>query len=150
MVQVDLHCGKMEKWVPKTDNIHAHLSDMALLHEHLSGMGVTIHNEDYASMVLMSLPDSYTTHLKPSQMLPSVVGAHSLLPTSLPMPLNSQTSISFGPTVTPSWIRKTLHFTCWMSTRNQKKGNSSQKDVQCFNCCKRGHFACDCHGPSGV
>jgi len=27
-------------------------------------MGVTIHDEDYASMVLMSLPDSYTTHLE--------------------------------------------------------------------------------------
>ena len=27
-------------------------------------MGVAIHDEDYASMVLMSLPDSYTTHLE--------------------------------------------------------------------------------------
>ena len=27
-------------------------------------MGVVIHDKDYASMVLMSLPESYTTHLE--------------------------------------------------------------------------------------
>ena len=37
---------------------------MALSYEHLSGMGAAIHNEDYASMILMSLLDSYTTHLE--------------------------------------------------------------------------------------
>src|SRR5882672_11493710 len=64
MVQVDLRCKMMEKRASETDDIRAHLDDMALSHERLSGMGVTIHDEDYASMVLMSLPDSYTTYLK--------------------------------------------------------------------------------------
>src|SRR5882724_1525807 len=64
MVQVDLHCRMMEKQVSETDDIHAHLDSMALSHECLSGMGVAIHDEDYASMVLMLLPDSYTTHLE--------------------------------------------------------------------------------------
>ena len=64
MVQVDLCCRMMEKWVSETDDIHAHLDNMALSHEHLSGMGISIHDEDYASMDLMLLPDSYTTHLK--------------------------------------------------------------------------------------
>ena len=27
-------------------------------------MGVTLHDEDYTSMVLMSLPNTYTTHLE--------------------------------------------------------------------------------------
>ena len=48
----------------ETDDIRTHLDDMALSYEHLSGMGVAIHDEEYASMVLMSLPDSYTTHLE--------------------------------------------------------------------------------------
>jgi len=64
MVQVDLCCRMMEKWVSKTDDIRAHLDDMDLSHECLSSMGIAIHEEDYASMVLMSLPDSYTTHLE--------------------------------------------------------------------------------------
>jgi len=48
----------------KMDDIHTHLNDMDLSYEFLSGMGVTIYDEDYVSMVLMSLPDSYTTHLE--------------------------------------------------------------------------------------
>src|SRR5882724_4390649 len=64
MVQVDLCCRMMEKQVSETDDICTHLDNMALSHECLSGMGVAIHKEDYASMVLMSLPDSYTMHLE--------------------------------------------------------------------------------------
>ena len=64
MVQVDLCCRMMEKQVSETDDICTHLDNMALSHECLSGMGIAIHNEDYASMVLMSLPDSYTMHLE--------------------------------------------------------------------------------------
>ena len=37
---------------------------MALIHEHLSGMGVVLHDDDYSSMILMSLPKLYTTHLE--------------------------------------------------------------------------------------
>ena len=47
-VQVDLCHRTMEKWVSETDDIRAHLDDMALSHEHLSGMGIAIHDEDYA------------------------------------------------------------------------------------------------------
>ena len=64
MVQVNLCCWMMEKHVSETDDIHAHLDDMALSYEHLSSMGATIHDEDYASMILMSLPDSYMTYLE--------------------------------------------------------------------------------------
>src|SRR5882724_9433439 len=64
MVQVDLCRRMMEKHMSETDDIRDHLNDMALSYEHLSSMGVAIHDEDYASMVLMSLPNSYTTHLE--------------------------------------------------------------------------------------
>jgi len=63
MVQVDLCCRMMEKRVSEMDDIRAHLDDMALLHERLSGMGIAIHDGLHI-MVLMSLPDSYTTHLE--------------------------------------------------------------------------------------
>ena len=46
-----------------TDDIQAHLDEMALMHEQLSRMGVTLH-DDYSSMILMSLPESYTLHLE--------------------------------------------------------------------------------------
>jgi len=46
------------------DDICAHLDDMALTYEHLSGMGTAIDDKDYSSMILMSLPDSYVTYLE--------------------------------------------------------------------------------------
>ena len=64
MAQVNLHQRMMERWVQETDDIHAHLDEMALSYECLSSMGVTLHDEDYASMVLMSLPETYSTHLE--------------------------------------------------------------------------------------
>src|SRR5882724_10243206 len=31
-----------------------------------------------------------------------------------------------------------------------KKGTSSKKNIKCFNCCKKGHYAHDCCGPGGA
>jgi len=69
MVQVDLHHRMMEKQVSEMDDIHAHLDDMALSHEQLSGMGIAIHDKDYMSMVLMSLQTATTCTSKHLQTL---------------------------------------------------------------------------------
>ena len=63
-MQVSLCWRMMEKCVQEMDGIRAHLDDIVLLYKCLSGMGVVIHDEDYTSMILMSLLDSYTTHLE--------------------------------------------------------------------------------------
>jgi len=39
MAQVNLFQRMMEQHIQDTDNIRAHLNDMALLYEHLSSMG---------------------------------------------------------------------------------------------------------------
>jgi len=54
----------MEKQVSETDNIHTHFNDMVLSYKHLSSMGAALHDKDYASIILMSLPDTYMTHLE--------------------------------------------------------------------------------------
>ena len=64
MVRIDLHHKMTEKWIKDSDNVWTHLEEMALIYERLSGMGAQIHDQDYASMILMSLPKTYTMHLK--------------------------------------------------------------------------------------
>jgi len=88
----------MEKWMSKMDDIHTHLNDMDLSYEFLSGMGVTIYDEDYVSWC--SCPSLIVTLLtwKPSQTPPLVVGIHSPLKTSSPKLLSFQTSDSCRPT----------------------------------------------------
>jgi len=61
---VDLHQRMMERQVSKMDDICTHLDDMALTYKGLSSMGAAIHDKEYLSMILMSLPDTYTTHLE--------------------------------------------------------------------------------------
>ena len=46
------------------DDICTHLDHMVLSYKFLSSMGPAIHDEDYMSMILMLLLDSYTTHLE--------------------------------------------------------------------------------------
>src|SRR5882724_3562707 len=64
MIQVDLCQKMMDKQASDANDIQAHLDKMALMHKFPSGMGVTLHDNYYLSMVLMSLPESYTLHLE--------------------------------------------------------------------------------------
>ena len=34
-------------------------------------------------------------------------------------------------------------------SRSKEKKGTSKKDMECFNCRKKGHYARDCHGPRG-
>src|SRR5882672_2206209 len=118
MVQVDLCRKMMEKWVTEMDDIHAHLDDMALLHEHLSGMGITIHDEDYASMVLMSLLDSYTMYLETL----------------------SDTTISSGCTfTTPDFIAKAIELAdkCQLRTSHDPKSGHKDAALHASDTCQK-------------
>jgi len=48
----------MEKCDLDSDDIQAHLDEVVLMHECLSRMGVAMHDDDYSSIILMSLPKS--------------------------------------------------------------------------------------------
>src|SRR5882724_3484272 len=105
MVKVNLHCQMMEKCVSETDNICTHLDDMALSYKHLSSMGVTIHDKDYASMVLMSLSDSYT-NLK-TLADTAISGGHTFTAHNfIAQAIERSTSGNCRPIMTPSWVRK--------------------------------------------
>jgi len=123
MVQVDLCCRMMEKWVSEMDDIRAHLDNMALLHQHLSGMGIAIHDEDYMSMVLMLLPDSYTTHLKTLADAAISSGQTFTALDFIAKAIELSDNVSCKPTATPNQARKTLHSIhsdVWKKTKKGK------------------------------
>src|SRR5882724_3543616 len=150
MVQVDLCCHMMEKCMSETDDICAHLDDMALSYERLSGMGVAIHDEDYASMVLMSLPNSYTTHLE--TLTDATISSRCTFTTqdfiSKAIELLDKQQLWANHNLKSGQENST--FQSLESHSKGKKNNSPQKDIEYFNCHKKGHFACDCHGPRGA
>ena len=139
----------MEKRVQEMDDIQAHLDEMALSYECLSGMGVILHDEDYVSMVLMSFPKTYSMHLKTLTDFENS-SSHKFI------------THDFIIKVTELFDKWQLRANCdnkhalkdsaLQSTKHKKSGKKSQtsKDIECFNCHKKGHFSHNCHGSGGA
>jgi len=134
----------------ETDDIPAHLDDMALSYECLSGMGVAIHDEDYTSMVLMSLPNSYTTHLE-THMDAAISSGHTFTTQDfISKAIKLLDKRQLQAKHDPKSGQKNSAFQSLESRSKGKKSNSPRKDIECFNCHRKGHFACNFHGPSGA
>src|SRR5882724_290778 len=102
-----------------------------------------------ASMVLMSLPESYTTHLETLTDVAIRSGhtftAHNLISKAIELSDEHQ----FQANCEPKSGQKNSAFQSSESCSKGKKSNSSKKDVECFNCHK-GNFAHNCCGPGGA
>jgi len=128
----------MEQWVSEMNDIHTHLNDMALSHENLSSMGTTIHDEHYVSMVLMSLPDSYTTYLKTLTDAAISSGHTFTTPDFISKAIELSDKCHFQANCDPKPGHKDSALHTSDAHKKPKKGNSPKKDIECFNCCKRG------------
>src|SRR5882724_9267925 len=140
----------MEKRALDADDIRAHLDEMVLMHKRLSGMGVILHDDNYSSMILMSLPESYTMHLETLADAASSSGnpltAHAFITKVIDLyekhQLCSGRDIKLG-------NKDTAFQTHDPKNKGKKVGKKLKKDVECFNCHKKGHFSHDCYRPSG-
>src|SRR5882724_5755912 len=117
--------------------------------ECLSGMGVALHDDDYTSMILMSLPESYTLHLETLADTMNSSGnpltAHGFITKAID--LYEKCQLCAGCDTKPGG--KDTAFQAADSKNKGKKVKRPKKDAECFNCHKRGHFSCDCYGPGG-
>ena len=123
---------------------------MALTYEHLSGMRAAIHDEDYSSMILMSLPDTYTTHLETLADM-AISSSHMFTAHDF---ISKATELAdkrlLWATRDPKPSQKDSTLRVLDGHKKGKKTNMSKRDIECFNCHKKGHFAHDCRSPGGA
>jgi len=138
LILVDLRRQLQTTHCAEEDNVHEHFDRLADLHQQLAAMGKTVPDDEYASILMGSLPSLYQATLSA---------------------ISIATEIS-GTTPTPAIVTK---LATDKSDRRTLRGGKAQDEafaidawkkgkkcnVECFNCKKKGHVRANCWAKGG-
>lgn len=136
MVSIDLRHRMQDKKVGNKDDLRAHFDELCTMRENLASMGHPPTDEEFYSIILGSLPDSYDTYVSAVLATSSILASSSATNTGL-------TADKLMQTVTEEYERRTLKAkSCSESkdaafTVNERSG---QRKGKCHNYGKLGHF----------
>ena len=82
MVTVDMQRKLQAEKCPESGDVRAHLHKLQAMREDLASMGGTIDDEDFTSIILGSIPQSYNTYIA-AIMATSTLLNQTLSPTNL-------------------------------------------------------------------
>src|SRR5271156_4093562 len=152
MVTVDLRRKLQAEKCSESGDLRAHLNKLQAMREDLVSMGGSINDEDFTSIVLGSIPQSYDPYIA------AITATSSLLDKTL-------SSTNLIDAIRDEADRRTIKnpkakkdeqdaaFVAGQSTGKGKKGGegskNSKKDLKCYNCHKKGHMKKDCWAPGG-
>src|ERR1700736_1994857 len=148
MVTVDL-CHKLQaEKCPEHGDVHSHLNKLQTMHEDLASMGGSIADEDFSSIILASIPPSYNTYIAAIAATSSLLN-QSLSPTNL---IDAICDKVDRRAIKNPKSKRDEHDAAFVAGP-LKKGNGGwkklKKDVECYNCHKKGHFKSDCWALGG-
>ena len=125
------------------DDVRAHFEALANFREQLAAMGQTISDEQYTNILMSSLPSSYDANI-------------SIITTNADMNSTTITSTTVIRIITDEYDKRQLKNSKPKSTQEeaftaetQKNKKKNKKDVECFNCKKKGHIKADCWAKGG-
>ena len=152
MVTVDMWCKLQAEKCPESGDIRAHLHKLQAMREDLVLMGGSISDEDFTSIILGSIPQSYDTYIATITATSTLLD-RSLLPTNLIDAICDEADQRTIKNPKPKKDEQDAAFMAGQSTGKGKKGGEglkkSKKGVKCYSCKKLGHFAKDCWAPGG-
>jgi hypothetical protein len=158
MVTVDLRRKLQSEKCEENGDVRAHLIKLQTMREDLASMGGSINDEDFTSIILGSIPLSYDTFISAMSATSTLLGS-SLSPTNLIDAIGDEADRKA--IKSPAKSKKDEHdaaFTAGPSSKDGRRGGRSggssgskkpKRDVECFNCHKKGHMKADCWAPGG-
>jgi hypothetical protein len=129
------HCGE-------DDDVRAHFAKLANIHEQLASMGETVADQQYANILLASLPSSYDMRVCAITTNADETGRD----------LDPARIIKH---ISDDYDKRTLNTNNNKKEEDQSFAASTQKDkndrreLKCFNCKKTGHVKAECWAKGG-
>ena len=140
MVVVDLHRKLQALKCGEDEDVCAHFDKIADIREQLAAMGTTIPDNEYGSILLGSVPTTY-------EAITSAMSTTAKLTRTALTPdmVTSLVIDEYDRRV----IKKPKEGQDEALGADAKKGKKPKKDVECFNCKKKGHMKSDCWAKGG-
>ena len=153
MVTVDMRCKLQAEKCPESRDMRAHLHKLQAMREDLASIGGSISDEDFTSIILSSIPQSYDSYIAAIMATSSLLDK-TLSPTNL---IDAICDEADRRTIkNPKFKKKDEQDAAYVAGQSSGKGKKdgddskkSKKNVKCYNCKKMGHIAKNCWAKGG-
>ena len=135
---IDLDRQMTSKRCGEDDNVRDHINELVLMREKLASMGETITDRKFGQLLLGSMPPSYASV---RTALSGIALTQSTKPTT-----SIVTKLIIDEYESRQLDKKVQDEA--LSAETQKK-KGKKKDVECFNCHKKGHTKAECWAAGG-
>ena len=151
MVTVDMRRKIQSEKCSEQGDVRTHLVKLQTMREDLASMGAAISDEDFTSVILGSIPQSYDTYIAAITATSSLLN-QTLSPTNLIDAIRDESDRRAIKNPKPKKEGQDAAFAAGQSSDKGKKGNDESKKskrVKCYNCKKLGHVVKECWAPGG-
>ena len=138
----DVHCED-------NGNVHTHFDNLRNMREELAALSESIPDQDFAAIILGSLPKSYNTYLSAITATLSVLGKEVDPDALILSVIDEYNRHSVKNHQTKDKGKSDATFFAGGSLKGGKGGKGGKSDVECFNCHKKGHKKADCWAKGG-
>jgi len=147
MVSVDLRQRLQDEKCAERADVCEHFMKLQTMREDLASMGHPPATKDFYVIILGSLPPSFDPYISTVNATSSIIGT-------------SLSSNNLMQTVTEEYEHRVMKlkgmqkeenvaYTADSSRRGQGGSGGLKRDVECYNCHKKGHYQADCWAPGG-